>query len=139
MAINWKERSINKGLIMQNKFKYLLSYIYFLNLNAFADGHLMIHGMNFDKPIAIDLTFHEPQKLRFEINSKFWKYCTSEYYERDSMQGLSVQCYTDEKKGKNAIWAATGCYVEKERPFHTSSMILNPDGASVDLTCNFIN
>ena len=124
---------------MQNKFKYLLSLLYFFNLNAFADGHLLISGMDFDKPIKIDLTFHEPQKLRFEINSKFWKYCTSEYYERDSMQGLSVQCYTDDKKGKDAIWTATGCSVKKDRPFQTGLMVLNPDGAMVQLTCNYKN
>jgi hypothetical protein len=122
---------------MQNKFKYLLSFIYFLNLNAFADGHLSISGADFDRPVKVDLTFHEPQKLRFEINSKFWKYCTSEYVDRDSMQALSVQCYTDEKKGKDAIWAATGCNVKKDRPFQSSLMILNPDGAIVQLTCTY--
>ena len=76
---NQVERTINKkGLTMQNKFNYLLSFIYFFNLNAFADGHLLIGGMDLDKPIKIDLTFHEPQKLRFEINSKFWNLeCTT--------------------------------------------------------------
>lgn len=122
---------------MKNKFKSLLCSIIFLHLNVLADSHLSIIGMDSNKPIEVDLAFNKTQNMRFKINSKFWKYCTSQYNKSDSEQGLFVQCYTDEQKGKKATWVSTGCSVSKDRPTQSALMILHPDGAMVHLSCTY--